>query len=162
MSRRLLIDLYKCEACTECGVTCDYFYRADKEDHGMLALRERATFLIVCRRCEEASCVNACPVEALERQADGVLLRHNLRCISCQGCVNACPFGTIYPDMVPFYESPCDYCLGRIEAEPACVSSCAKNALEYRDVDPSEESVHLIDDFLAVRAPKWEKRETTV
>jgi len=157
MSKLLLIDLNKCDACETCEVECAYMYRAKAADHGVLTLRERATFMLVCRRCEEPGCVAACRFDALERLPDGVLERYNLRCVSCKCCTLACPFGTIYPDTVPFYVTQCDYCLSARGDKPPCAASCSKGAIEYREVDEDEEGVYLIDDKLAVRAPKWEK-----
>ncbi|MFO7870334.1 MAG: 4Fe-4S dicluster domain-containing protein [Kiritimatiellia bacterium] len=158
MARRLFIDLNKCDDCEKCEVDCAYFYRAKASDHGILSVREAATFALVCRRCEEASCVKACRFDALERQENGVLKRYNMRCVSCKCCSHACPFGTIYPDAVPFYATNCDYCLERGDGEPPCVTSCVKNAIEYREVKESEkDGVYLLGDHLAVRAPKWEK-----
>ncbi len=160
MARRLVIDLATCQQCDECVVDCGYYYRALPADHGIRVLRERATYLLVCRRCEEPSCIAACAFDALERRDDGVLERHNLRCVSCMMCAHACPFGTIVPDMLPFYETPCDHCLEAVGAEePPCVASCRRGGLEYREVGPDEESVHVIDEQLAARARKWERRE---
>ena len=159
MSKRLVIDLDICDDCARCGVTCAYFYRSHRDDHGVLALRERATFTLICRRCEEPSCIDACPYNALERGGDGVLKRHNLRCVSCRLCVHACPFGTIYPDMVPFYVTPCTYCLGPKNGEPPCVRSCRRGAIAYREVPPEEPRVHVLDEYLAARSAKWVKRE---
>ncbi len=85
----------------------------------MLGLRERATFALVCRQCLYASCIIACPFDAIERQDDGIIKRYNLRCVSCKLCAHACPFGTIYPEMLQFYEAHCDNCLGRNEAAPS-------------------------------------------
>ena len=159
MSKRLVIDLDKCDQCDRCGVRCGYFYRPGAEDHGVLGLRQRATFELICRRCEEPSCVDACVFNALERQPDGVLKIHNLRCVSCQMCVHACPFGTIYPDMVPFYVTPCDRCLGDSEEEPLCARTCGRGALGWREVEEDETSVHIIDGRLAARSARWVKRE---
>jgi len=159
MSKRLLIDLNKCDACETCEVECSYMYRAKAADHGVLTLRERATFMLVCRRCEEPSCVAACRFDALEKQDDGVLRRYNLRCVSCKCCALACPFGTIYPDTVPFYVTQCDYCLSARGDGPPCVASCSKGAIEYREVNEDEEGVYLLDESLAVKASKWEKED---
>jgi Fe-S-cluster-containing hydrogenase component 2 len=159
MSKRLVIDLNKCDGCDECSVKCDYFYRAKAEDHGVLTLREYATFMLVCRRCEDAGCVAACRFDALERQDDGVLRRYNMRCMSCKSCSHACPFGTIYPDTLPFYTTQCDFCFvkGR---EPACVISCENKALEYREIEESEkDGVYILNDNLAVCGPKWDKKD---
>ena len=161
MNKRIVLDLTKCEGCEECTVDCGYFYGQHRGDRnqGIQSLKERATLAIVCRRCEHASCVAACPCQALQRQPDGVIKRYNLRCVSCKLCAHACPFGTIYTDMVPFYVTPCNYCLGSGEAEPPCARSCGRGALVYREVDPGEPRLHVLDDHLAVRSAKWVKRE---
>ena len=159
MSKRIVIDLRKCEGCQECTVDCGYFYRSGETGQGIQTLKERATFKIVCRRCEHASCVASCPYDALERQEDGLIKRFNLRCVSCKLCTQACPFGTIYPEMVGFYVAPCDYCIDHTVDLPTCVSGCVKQAIAYREVGTGEPDVHIIDDHLAVIGHKWDKEE---
>jgi Fe-S-cluster-containing hydrogenase component 2 len=58
--KRLIIDLYKCDQCEQ----CNYWYHPHAAEHGMLALRKMATYLVVCRRCENQNCV-VCRFEAL-------------------------------------------------------------------------------------------------
>lgn len=159
--KRLFIDLDKCEQCEECKVECDYFNRVHKGEHGILKIREMATFSLICRRCEDASCVNACKYDALERQENGELKRYNLRCVSCKCCVHACPFGTIYPDLVPFYVTNCDYCINKADGkEPPCVASCPHGAIECKEVEPSEEdSVYLVNDSLVAKTTRWLKKD---
>jgi Fe-S-cluster-containing dehydrogenase component len=158
VAKRLFIDLTKCDDCESCSVQCAYFYRNKATDHGVLTLRELATFALVCRRCEDPSCVAACRFDALERQEDGLLKRWNMRCVSCKCCSHACPFGTIYPDTVPFYTTNCDFCISAAVDQPPCVPSCAKGALAFAEVEASEdEGVYILNDHLAVRAPKWDK-----
>jgi len=163
--KHLVIDLQKCDQCqsgnTSCTVACGYHDRPGVDDNGLSGLRERATFALVCRRCSSASCINACVFDALERGVDGVIERHNLRCISCKMCAHACPFGTIYTDMLSFYQVNCDLCLDQAETEPLCVSSCPHGALEFRALDPSETDVHVIDQNLAARATRWVRQEVT-
>lgn len=138
---------------------CSYWYRACADEHGILKLREFVTFLLVCRACENPSCETACPVDALERQDDGTMKRYNLRCISCKSCCQACPFGVIYQDTVPFYDKQCDYCLRAGITEPSCVASCAQDAIHFCEVEEDpDENIYVVNDSLAVRAPKWEKQ----
>jgi len=149
---RLIIDLDACDSCYDseggCAVDCG----------GLTSVRESATFAVICRRCEYASCVEVCPFNALERMEDGgVIKRHNLRCVSCTLCAQACPFGTIYAEMLPFYSVQCDGCAGR--DVKVCVATCRHSAMEYRHVEPHEEGVHIVDQYLAVKAGKWLKRE---
>lgn len=66
--------------------------------NGLKTIRELATFRFTCRRCEDAPCISVCPVEALEKDKEGVIMRHTNLCISCKSCVTICPFGTIMTD----------------------------------------------------------------
>ena len=159
MAQRLVIDLDRCRGCESCAVACAYFYRARAGDHGVMALREQASFALVCRRCEEPSCVDACRFEALERRADGVLERFNLRCVSCGCCAQACPFGTIDPELLTFYATPCDHCARLGEAEPPCVAGCIRGALAYREVGADEKDLHLLGERLAVHTRAWRREE---
>ena len=157
----LVIDLQKCDQCESCSVVCAYHDSPEAEVHGVSILRERATFALVCRRCTIASCINACVFDALERGPGGVIQRHNLRCVSCKMCAHACPFGTIYTDMLSFYQVNCDLCLEQDDKQPSCVTSCPQGALEFRVMDPSETDVHVIDQHLAARAGRWSRQEIT-
>jgi Fe-S-cluster-containing hydrogenase component 2 len=157
--KRLIIDLEKCDQCESCVVSCGYYDRPRTNENGMAGLRQRATFAVICRRCASASCIDACAFDALDRDEDGILQRHNMRCVSCKMCAHACPFGTIYTDMLPFYEVNCDACLALCDTDPPCVASCPHGALEYRDTDPSEADIHIVDQHLAARARGWVRRE---
>ncbi len=178
----LVIDLALCDHCHTpghvCQVDCSYFDRPDDPEGNcgaMLALREKATFELVCRRCEHASCIVACPFDALEKTNDGIIKRHNLRCVSCKSCAIACPFGTIYGQLLPFYnvsyEASCRMCLESLgaaaeedspkPAPPVCVGSCKEGAIEWRAVSDDDADVYIIDEVLAVRASgrarAWDK-----
>jgi len=159
----LVIDLQKCDRCqsgnTSCTVSCGYHDRLNVEDHGLSGLRERATFALVCRRCNSASCINACVFDALERGPEGIIKRHNMRCVSCKMCAHACPFGTIYIDMLSFYQVNCDLCLDQPDTEPLCVASCPHGALEFRVIDPKETDIHVVDQHLAARTNRWVRQE---
>ena len=98
--KKLFVDLDICAVCPECVVDCDYLYHPG--NNGITHLREKAHFALICRHCEQAPCVNSCPQEALKRGEDKVVVRSNMLCIGCNSCLAACPFGTIYPEIIPF------------------------------------------------------------
>jgi len=157
MTKRVVIDLDKLREEPGGGIPCEYLYHPDND--GVATLRELAAFEVFCRRCELACCVEACGRDALERNDDGVLMRHNLRCVGCMSCSRACPFGTILEQALRWHHGSCDFCEPRGAATPGCVEGCSTGALEHREVSPGEEGVFLVGARMAVKATKWVKTE---
>jgi Fe-S-cluster-containing dehydrogenase component len=160
MAKRLYIDLEACRKCKECKVACSYYYHPFND--GVQYLREIGEFAVTCRKCSEAPCVKACPSDALEKQEDGVVHRYNLRCVSCNTCSYACPFGTILPEVIPYATSRCDYCIGRLAEgeEPLCVKDCPEKAVQYGDFEPDEKAFKfLVNEHLIVHSIPWKKEE---
>jgi len=155
--KRLFVDLEKLNKCGEVTAKCSYYYNAKKS--GITRLREIGEFIYICRHCEEAPCVNACPKEALERQPDGIIKRFTMRCISCKSCSIACPFGTIPLDTIPYITSQCDACINRSEKEPICVNTCSiPEAVKFIEIEESEkDDIHLVGKYVAVHAKEWKK-----
>ena len=153
--KRLYIDLDRCNRCPKCVIECSYFYHPG--NNGITSLREIAAYAVICRQCEEGTCVLACPKEALEKQKDKILKRYNLRCIKCNSCSFSCPFGTILPEFIPYAFSHCDFCLDRRQKDiPLCVKTCPYGALKYGKFEPNEENDEfLVGDNLIIRAKKW-------
>ena len=115
---------------------------------------------VVCRRCENPVCVSVCPREALEKDDGGVLRRYVMRCVGCKSCSIACPFGTLLPDVVPYANSVCDYCLGRLQGDesPVCVTSCPLQAVRFEEMAGElPKNNHVVDEHLVVHAIPWKK-----
>ena len=49
----------------------------------------------VCKHCEEAGCLEACPTGSIVRTEVGSVLVQNDVCNGCGYCVVSCPFGVI-------------------------------------------------------------------
>ncbi|MFH1360615.1 MAG: 4Fe-4S dicluster domain-containing protein [Candidatus Omnitrophota bacterium] len=176
--QRLYIDLDVCASgeCKKCVIECSYFYHSPPyksegtlcverfDNNGIISVAELAAYALVCRRCEEPHCVNACPVEALEQQQDKdkMLIRHNMRCISCKSCSHACPYGTIYPENVPYLIHICDFCLDRRgqKDEPLCIKSCPYGALSLKAGDVElDGKTFLVGDNLIVHSTHWQQQK---
>src|SRR5437764_10697683 len=52
------------------------------------------TVPVVCMHCDSPTCAEVCPADAIKRTGDGVgQTARKPRCIACNNCVLACPFG---------------------------------------------------------------------
>ncbi|MBU1862859.1 MAG: 4Fe-4S dicluster domain-containing protein [Candidatus Omnitrophica bacterium] len=162
--KRLYIDLDICASgqCEKCVIECSYYYHPD--NNGIVSVAELATYALICRRCEEPQCVNACPVEALEQQKvkENLLIRHNMRCVSCKSCSHACPYGSIYPEHVPSLIHNCDFCIDRRneKKEPLCITTCPYGALSLKSGSAKrDENTFLVGDNMIVHSTHWEREK---
>ncbi len=155
MGAKLIIDLAKCRIQSESNVQCSYKHHP--ENKGIDALLEKIRFALICRKCELAPCISACPNNALEKvDSDnndaGILKRANMLCTGCGCCAIACPFGTIYTDLIPFPSSICDVCRGRLKPgeKPLCVQTCEDGSIDYKEVDVAKEEdlVEVFEDIV--------------
>src|SRR4030042_1116833 len=153
MSAKLIIDLAKSKLQEESGVQCSYNHHP--ENKGFDSLLEMIRFALICRRCESAPCIKACPQDALEKIPSktndaGILKRANMLCTGCGTCAIACPFGTIYTDLIPFPSSVCDVCRGRLAPgeKPLCVQTCQDGSIEYGKVTIGGDLVEVFDDII--------------
>lgn len=155
MKQKLIIDLAKCRVQEESGIRCSYKHHP--ENNGFDSLLEMIRFALICRRCEAAPCITACPSGALEKIPSktndaGILKRANMLCTGCGSCAIACPFGTIFDKLIPFPSSVCDLCRGRLEPgeKPLCVKTCTDGSVDYREIDVSAggDFVEVFDDIV--------------
>ena len=163
MTKKLIIDLAKCKRQDLSDVQCSY--RHHPGNNGVKTLLENIHFALICRKCHSAPCVKACPQQALEKvptgkDDEGILKRAEMLCTGCGTCAIACPFGTIYTELIPFVSHLCDRCENRLEKgeKPLCVQTCEDGSIDYgaapKDVDTVEPFENIV-----VKVPKgtlWE------
>ena len=92
-----------------------------------------------CMHCLHPACVSACPVSALQKQADGPVLYDARKCIGCRYCMVACPFNvpkTQWDEMLPRI-TKCTFCADRLAngKGPNCVETCPVGALTWGNRD---------------------------
>ncbi len=90
-----------------------------------------------CMHCNDPICVKVCPKSAYTKLDWGATFHDEEKCIGCQYCTTACPFG------IPKYRkrtdtiTKCTLCYERVAEglSPACARTCAPGAIKfgYRD-----------------------------
>jgi Fe-S-cluster-containing dehydrogenase component len=124
-----------CQACVQACTECD-----THRGYSMIQLdyidRERSTQTVplVCMHCDSPTCAEVCPADAIKRTEDGVVQSaRKPRCIACNNCVLACPFGI--PKMATDMNlmMKCDLCYDRtsVGLKPMCASVCPSGALFF-------------------------------
>jgi molybdopterin-containing oxidoreductase family iron-sulfur binding subunit len=182
----MIIDLRRCDGCQsqgtppQCTEACNdgHFipepmewievYEHELSDEAKFSLEGREPDLPIdgtrfiptpCQQCQNAPCVNVCPVGATWSTPEGVVLIDQERCIGCRMCMAACPYERrfftwsdppIHPDSIFVEPSPehqvplkkgvvakCDFCpeMARAGRLPFCAQACPQNAIYYGDLE---------------------------
>ncbi|MFC1510975.1 4Fe-4S dicluster domain-containing protein [Candidatus Margulisiibacteriota bacterium] len=135
MAKRVYLNLDLCCGCRSCAAACAYGHHLQLMlGHGRLA---EAELPLHCLHCEQPACAEACPNEAMKKQEDGTVQRSHFRCVGCNSCSVACPFGVIQPNKDKHIVPKCDLCLDRLAEDkiPRCVATCTSGALSFEEVD---------------------------
>jgi len=115
-----------------------------------------------CLHCETPDCVSVCPTGASYKRAeDGIVLVDSDKCIGCQLCAWACPYGAREislerphkladgrPDKRGTMQK-CTLCVDRIynqtldeaDRQPACVMACPTRARHFGDLGDPDSAV---------------------
>jgi formate dehydrogenase iron-sulfur subunit len=122
----------------------------------------------VCKHCENAGCLEACPTGAIVRtEFGGVFIQPDV-CNGCGYCVVTCPFGVVDRRPEDGRAFKCTFCYDRqkVGLQPACATACPTQSIQFgeigalraRAVERVEELRHRgIDDAIV-----YDPRETSV
>ena len=95
----------------------------------------------VCKHCEEAGCLEACPTGSIVRTEVGSVFVQNDVCNGCGYCVVSCPFGVIDRRPQPLPDAggafKCTFCYDRQKSGlvPACAKVCPTESIVFGRLD---------------------------
>jgi len=96
------------------------------------------TFFVpkLCNHCDNAPCVQVCPVGATFKSPEGTVLVDKEYCIGCRYCIQACPYGARFLDPRTKTADKCTFCYHRVTKGllPACVEVCPTQARVFGEL----------------------------
>lgn len=136
------IDPSRCIGCKSCENAC-----AECETHRGYPMiqvdfidraNSIATVPTVCMHCDNPTCAQVCPADAIKKTEDGVVQSSlKPRCVACSNCVLGCPFGV--PKMMSRLDQmmKCDMCYDRtsVGKRPMCATVCPSQALAFVPIE---------------------------
>lgn len=137
MTKVLNIVPEKCTGCMQCELACSWVqtgtFQPSKSLIRVNVFDEEASYApYSCVQCDEAWCMNACPVNAIVvDENNGAKVVIDSLCIGCHLCTISCPFGTVFTLPETDKASKCNLCGG----DPACATTCPTDAIEYVEAD---------------------------
>jgi len=100
----MVINRHKCVGCGACNFGCKIennvgdglsWAKVETITKGKFPDVTFEHITTLCNHCDNAPCVKACPTVAMYKTDDGLTLHNPNKCIGCQSCVVACPYGMI-------------------------------------------------------------------
>jgi anaerobic dimethyl sulfoxide reductase subunit B (iron-sulfur subunit) len=146
-------DQTRCTNCLTCVVACKDWHDVPAGPHSWIRIKTieegrypnlHVSFLLqCCYHCAKPSCVEVCPVRAIQKREDnGIVVVDREACLGrdrCELCSKACPYDAPQFGAEEYAKmQKCDLCLERLMQglKPICVAACPMRAL---DVGPINE-----------------------
>ena len=154
MSRQaMIIDMDRCVGCGACVIACQEEWDLPEDSYRnwvrpMPPSSSRSSLVFthyvgLCGHCEDAPCLDVCPVGATFRDNCGRIIVEPGTCIGCGYCIETCPFGArMYRKDLGRVEK-CNFCAPRVDAgqQPACVATCPAGSRIFGDLDDKDSAV---------------------
>jgi formate dehydrogenase iron-sulfur subunit len=122
----------------------------------------------VCKHCEHAGCLEACPTGSIVRtEFGGVFIQPDV-CNGCGYCVVACPFGVVDRRPGDGRAFKCTFCYDRQKAglAPACATACPTESIKFGNIETLREAAAARLEELQSRgiddATLYDPRDTSV
>lgn len=137
MAKALYIDYQKCTGCRLCELVCAVSHDgiSNPTRSRIRVMKWEAEGLYIpmsCQQCQDAPCMNVCPVKAISREEQmGRVSVDYDACIGCRSCVSVCPFGAMNFNPIDKQVIKCDLCDG----DPQCVRFCEEKAVDFIETD---------------------------
>ena len=107
----------------------------------------------VCKHCENAGCLEACPTGSIVRtEFGGVYIQPDV-CNGCGYCIVTCPFGVVGRRPGDGRAFKCTFCYDRqkVGLQPACATACPTQSIQFGEIGELRERAAARVDELRLR-----------
>jgi tetrathionate reductase subunit B len=155
MGKVFVIDVGICNGCYSCQIACKdehvgndwspiakpqpdtghFWLKLEENIRGTVPKVKMHYVPLICQHCDNAPCIPACPVEAIYKREDGLVIIDAVKCTGCKNCVDACPYGAIYWNESLNLAQKCTGCAHLLDGGewkvPRCADSCPTEAIKF-------------------------------
>lgn len=140
-------NVNECTGCRCCQVACKdkndlpigtFFRKVTDHEGGEFPDVWVGSLSMSCNHCDDPACVAACPQDALYKESEfGLVIQDVDKCIACQTCVGACPYGAPKYIEAEGIVRKCDGCIEWLKngLQPACSGACSTRCLQFVDAE---------------------------
>ena len=165
MGKVFVIDVGICNGCYSCQIACKgehvgndwtpYAKPQPNTGHFWLHLIEHINGTVpkvkmhyvplLCQHCDNAPCIKSCPVKAIYKREDGLVILDPTKCTGCKNCVDACPYGVIYFNESLNQAQKCTGCAHLLDGGewkiPRCADACPTEAIRFGEESEFKEII---------------------
>jgi len=155
MGKVFVIDVGICNGCYSCQIACkdehvgndwspiarpqpnsgQFWLKLQENICGTVPKVKMHYVPILCQHCDNPPCMPACPVDAIYKREDGLVIINPEKCTGCQLCMSACPYHVIYFDESMNIAQKCTGCAHLLDGGewkvPRCADSCPTEAIKF-------------------------------
>ena len=143
----LMVNTADCVGCYACEVACKQTHnlpvgpgwiKVYADPPRLIEGKQQQRYTVThCLHCSRPPCKDACPVNAISKRQDGIVLIDEGLCTGCKDCIDACPLGVMQFDEGKNVAMKCNLCVDRIDKglKPACVNACPSHCIYYGDTN---------------------------
>jgi anaerobic dimethyl sulfoxide reductase subunit B (iron-sulfur subunit) len=159
------VDTSACTGCKACQIACKDKWNLDinvdwrrvvEYTSGSWTQQEDGSYLqeisayyvsISCNHCAEPICMEVCPVQAISKRDDGIVLIDDNMCVGCRYCQWSCPYGGPQFDKQKGVMTKCVFCYDYLAEgrPPACVAACPSRALHFGELSELQKEFGTIN-----------------
>ena len=154
--KAFVVNVTRCNGCYDCQIACkdehcgndwspyakpqpltgQFWCKLHYVERGTIPKVKVAYWAVMCQHCDNAPCIAACPVKAIYKRDDGLVIIDPKKCNGCKICVDVCPYGTIYFNDTLSLAQKCTGCAHLIDrgwTDTRCADACPTNAIKFGD-----------------------------